>query len=77
MAPPLFCGAKRAEVDQGVKGDGFALFSPGEALVELAGFSCAAVGPLVGGVEVLSAVWRLPLSSADSLREKTSSMCWA
>ncbi len=40
-----------AEVNQGVETDGFALFGPSEALMELAGFSCATVSPLVGGVE--------------------------
>ncbi len=45
-------GIDGAEVDQGVEGDGLALFGPGETLLQIAGFGSAAVGPLVGGVEV-------------------------
>jgi hypothetical protein len=45
-------GVEGAQVNQGVEGDGFALFGPGEALMELVGLSGAVVAPLVGGVEV-------------------------
>ncbi len=41
-----------AEVDQGVEGDGLALFGPIEALLKSAGLGGAAVGPLVGGIEI-------------------------
>ncbi len=45
-------GIDGAEVDQGVEGDGLSLFGPGEALLQVACLSGAAVGPLVSGVEV-------------------------